>query len=134
MKIEKKIVTSNYVEEESLSINIPDNSILMVVAGEFDKNLKELEKLTGAEIYFRGNSIIVKGNQALIKKVKDSIYYLIDRVRCENKITRNDVISSLNVDMINDKKNQSSVQAISDVIKTPKKSVIPRSKKQKEYM
>ena len=134
MKIEKKIVTSNYVEEESLSINISDNSILMVVAGEFDKNLKELEKLTGAEIYFRGNSIIVKGHQALIKKVKDSIYYLIDRVRCEKKITRNDIISSLNVDMINDKKNQSSVQAIGDVIKTPKKSVIPRSKKQKEYV
>ena len=134
MKIETKITSSNYTEEESLSINIPDNGILMGVAGEFDKNLKELEKLTGAEIYFRGNSIIVKGRKTLIKKVKDAIYYLIDRFRYEKKINRNDIISSLNIDMVNDKKNQSPIQAIGDVIKTPKKSVIPRSKKQKEYV
>ena len=86
MKIETKITSSNYTEEESLSINIPDNGILMGVAGEFDKNLKELEKLTGAEIYFRGNSIIVKGRKTLIKKVKDAIYYLIDRFRYEKKL------------------------------------------------
>ena len=134
MKIETKITSSNYTEEESLSINIPDNGILMGVAGEFDKNLKELEKLSGAEIYFRGNSIIVKGRKTLIKKVKDAIYYLIDRFRYEKKINRNDIISSLNIDMVNDKKNQSPIQAIGDVIKTPKKSVIPRSKKQKEYV
>ena len=134
MKIDKKIASSNYSEDKSLSINIPDNGILMGVAGEFDKNLKELEKLTGAEIYFRGNSIIVKGHQNLIKKIKDAIYYLIDRFKSEKKINRNDIISSLDIDMVNDKKNQSSVQAISEVIKTPKKSVIPRSKKQKEYV
>jgi phosphate starvation-inducible PhoH-like protein len=36
--------------------------------------------------------------------------------------------------MIEDMKNQSSVQPLEEVIKTPKKSVIPRSKKQKEYV
>jgi phosphate starvation-inducible PhoH-like protein len=134
MKIEKKITTNNYRKEESLSINIPDNEILMGIAGEFDKNLKNLEKLTGTEIYFRGNLITVKGNLTLVKKVKDAIFYLIDRFKNEKKINENDIISSLNIDMINDKKNKSSIQAIADIIKTPKKSVIPRSKKQKEYV
>jgi phosphate starvation-inducible PhoH-like protein len=134
MKIEKKITTNNYRKEESLSINIPDNEILMGIAGEFDKNLKNLEKLTGTEIYFRGNLITVKGNLTLVKKVKDAIFYLIDRFKSEKKINENDIISSLNIDMINDKKNKSSIQAIADIIKTPKKSVIPRSKKQKEYV
>ena len=48
MKIEKKnkASISNYTEEESTNINIPDNEILMGVAGELDSNLKELEKLT----------------------------------------------------------------------------------------
>ena len=36
--------------------------------------------------------------------------------------------------MINDIKNQSTVQPLGEVIKTPKRSVIPRSKKQKEYV
>jgi len=52
----------------------------------------------------------------------------------DKKIDRNDIISSLNKDMINDTKNQSTVQPFGEVIKTPKRSVIPRSKKQKEYV
>ena len=36
--------------------------------------------------------------------------------------------------MVSDKKNQSTVQHIEEIIKTPKRSVIPRSKKQKEYV
>jgi phosphate starvation-inducible PhoH-like protein len=36
--------------------------------------------------------------------------------------------------MVNDTKNQSTVQHLEEVIKTPKRSVIPRSKKQKEYI
>ena len=47
---------------------------------------------------------------------------------------RNDIITSLNKDMIQDTKTQSTVQPLGEVIKTPKRSVIPRSKKQKEYV
>ena len=36
--------------------------------------------------------------------------------------------------MIKDTKNQSIIQPLEEVIKTPKRSVIPRSKKQKEYV
>ena len=36
--------------------------------------------------------------------------------------------------MIQDTKTQSTVQSLGEVIKTPKRSVIPRSKKQKEYV
>jgi phosphate starvation-inducible PhoH-like protein len=134
MKIEKQIASGNYVEAKSLSINIPDNEVLMGIAGEFDKNFKQIEKMTGAEIYFRGNLITIKGHQTLINKVKDAIYYLIDRFKYEKKINENDIISSLNIDIVNETKKQSSIQAIGEVIKTPKKSVIPRSKKQKEYV
>jgi len=56
------------------------------------------------------------------------------RFRSDKKIDRNDIISSLNIDMIKDTKNQSTVQPLEEVIKTPKRSVIPRSKKQKEYV
>ena len=139
MKINKqnkndKEVTVVYGEANSISVNIFNNKILMDVAGSLDSNLKELEKLTGSEIYLRGNSILIKGKKSANERVKDAIEYLIDRFRFDKKIDRNDIISSLNKDMVNDTKNQSTVQHLEEVIKTPKRSVIPRSKKQKEYI
>ena len=139
MKINKqnknsKEISITYAEDDSININIFDNKVLMEVVGAFDNNLKELEKFTGSKIYFRGNSIAIKGKKFENERVKGAIEYLIDRFRSDKKIDRNDIISSLNIDVINDIKNQSTVQPLGEVIKTPKRSVIPRSKKQKEYV
>ena len=106
----------------------------MEIVGSFDNNLKELEKISGSKIYFRGNSIAIKGDKDKNEKVKNAIEYLIDRFRTDKQIDRNDIIASLNTDMVKDMKNQSTVQPLEEVIKTPKRSVIPRSKKQKEYV
>ena len=43
----------------------------MEIAGSFDSNLKELEKISGAKIYFRGNSIVIKGDKDANEKEKD---------------------------------------------------------------
>ena len=139
MKINKqnknsKEISITYAEDDSININIFDNKVLMEVVGAFDNNLKELEKFTGSKIYFRGNSIAIRGKKFENERVKGAIEYLIDRFRSDKKIDRNDIISSLNIDMINDIKNQSTVQPLGEVIKTPKRSVIPRSKRQKEYV
>ncbi len=129
-----KEISTVYGNDDSISINIFNNEILMGVAGSFDNNLKELENISGSKIYFRGNSITIKGHKHTNLKVKRAIEYLIDRFKSDKKIDKNDIISSLNNEMIKDDKNQKTVQLFDDVIKTPKKSVIPRSKKQKEYV
>ena len=139
MKINKqnkngKEVSIIYGDNDSININIINNKILMEIVGSLDNNLKELEKFTGSKIYFRGNSISIRGDKYANEKVKDAIEYLIDRFRSDKKIDGNDVITSLNRDMVKDIKNQSVVQSLEEVIKTPKRSVIPRSKKQKEYV
>ena len=123
-----------YGPDHSINFNIFNNKVLMEIVGSFDSNLKELEKQTGSKIYFRGNSIAIKGDKNSNEKVKDAIVYLIDRFRSDEKIDKNDIISSLNKDIIKDIKNQATVQHLGEVIKTPKRSVIPRSKKQKEYV
>ena len=123
-----------YGKNDSININIFNNKVLMEVVGSFDNNLKELEKISGSTIYFRGNSISIKGNRHANEKVKDAIQYLVDRFKSDKKIDRNDIIASVNKDMIKDIKNQSTVQSLEEVIKTPKRSVIPRSKKQKDYV
>jgi len=140
MKINNQNKKSNrefsiiYGDSDSISINIFNNQILMEIVGSFDNNLKELEKITGSTIYFRGNSITVRGNKNANEKVKNAIEYLIDRFKSNKKIENGDIIASLNNDMIRDIKNQSTIQPLEEVIKTPKRSVIPRSQKQKEYV
>ena len=123
-----------YGEDDSININIFNNKILMEVVGSFDNNLKELEKISGSKIYFRGSTIVIKGEKYSNEKVKDAIEYLIDRFRFDKKIDKNDIMTSLKLDMIEDIKKQSTIQSLEDVIKTPKKTIIPRSKKQKEYV
>jgi len=129
-----KEILITYGDDSSINVNIFNNQILMGIVGSFDNNLKELEKISGSKIYFRGNSIAIKGDKNANEKVKDAIEYLINRFISNKKIDRNDIISSLDEDMIQDTKTQSTVQSLGEVIKTPKRSVIPRSKKQKEYV
>ena len=140
MKINKKNIDNKevsilYGKDDSININIFNNQILMELVGSFDSNLKELEKLTGSEIYFRGNSIAIKGDKKSNVKVKDAIQYLISRFKSDKKIDKNDIITSLNNEMIKDSGIYSSNKvSLEEIIKTPKRSVIPRSKKQKEYI
>ena len=129
-----KEVSIVYGDDDSINVNIFNNKILMEIAGSFDNNFRELEKVSGSKIYFRGNSIAIKGEKYANEKVKDAIEYLIYRFRSDKKIDRNDLIAALNTEMIQETKSQSTVQSLGEVIKTPKRSVIPRSKKQKEYV
>ena len=123
-----------YGDDDSININVFNNKILMELVGSFDSNLKELERISGSEIYFRGNSIAIKGEKNANEKVRDAIEYLIERFNIDKKIDRNDLLASFNRDIIEDMKNQSPVQSLEEVIKTPKRSVIPKTKKQKEYV
>jgi phosphate starvation-inducible protein PhoH and related proteins len=129
-----KEVSIIYGDNNSISVNIFNNKILMEIVGSFDNNLKELEKVSGSKINFRGNSIAIKGDKDANEKVKNAIEYLIDRFRSDKKIDKNDIFTSLNKSMLKDIKNQSTIHSLEEIIKTPKRSVIPRSIKQREYV
>ena len=49
-----------YSDNNSLSVIFQDNDLLMGVVGEFNENLKKLEKITNTNLYSRGNSILIK--------------------------------------------------------------------------
>ena len=123
-----------YGVNSSININIFNNEMLIGIVGSFDSNLKELEKISGSKIYFRGNSIIIKGEKKSNEKVKNAIEYLVDRFRFDKKIDKSDITAALNQEMIKDIKNKTTVSSLEEIIKTPKRSVIPRSIKQKKYV
>ncbi len=119
-----------YSDNDTLSIIFNNNEILMGVVGEFNNNLKELEKITETKIYSRGNSILVKNSSIKNELVKNAIIFLTDQLILNGTIEKKDIISSINKFMINEKTDKK----IEYIIKTPKKSVIPRSEKQKNYV
>ena len=119
-----------YSDNNTLSVIFHDNDLLMGVVGEFNKNLKELEKITKSELYSRGNSILIKSSTKN-EIVKNAIQFLANQFINNGNIENKDILSSIDKFMINEKvKNQN----VTDIIKTPKKSIIPRSEKQKEYV
>jgi len=131
----KKNIDTNlkfvYSDNNSISVIFHDNDLLMGISGEFNKNLKELEKITGSSLYSRGNSIIIKSSEEKNEILKNAIRFLSNQFINNGNIEKKDIISSVDQFMINEKvKNQN----ITDIIKTPKKSIIPRSEKQKEYV
>ena len=120
-----------YSDNNSLSVIFHDNDLLMGVVGEFNKNLQELERITKCSLYSRGNSILIKSSPEINEKVKNAIQFLANQFINNGNIENKDILSSLDKFMINEKiKNNN----ITDIIKTPKKSIIPRSERQKNYV
>ena len=122
-----------YSDNNTLSIIFQNNELLLGVVGEFNNNLKELEKIVETNIYSRGNSILVKSDPEKNELIKNAIQFLTNQFLNNGTIEKKDIISSINKFMIDEKINNSE-KNIDYIIKTPKRSVIPRSEKQKNYV
>ena len=135
-KINKKKIISElkyvYSANNTLSIIFQNNDLLLGVTGEFNNNLKELEKITKTSLYSRGNSILVKSDPEKNNIIKNAIQFLTEQFLNNGTIEKKDIVSSINKFMINE--NNNSEKKIEYIIKTPKKSVIPRSERQKDYV
>ena len=119
------------VDHETINVQISSNEILMSVVGQFNQNLKELEKLTNTVIFFRGNSITCKGKQTNLKDFSEAIKFLVNKYFLTNIIEKEDIILSVRKNMEPEKSN---VKSFQQLIKTPRKSVIARSEKQSDYI
>ena len=120
-----------YSDNDSISVIFHDNDLLIGVVGEFNKNLKELEKITKSNLYSRGNSILIKSDPETNEILKNAIQFLANQFINNGSLENKDIVSSIDKFMINEKVKNNNV---TDIIKTPKKSIIPRSEKQKGYV
>ncbi len=119
------------IDKETINIKVYNNEILVSVVGEFNKNLNELEKLTKTKIFFRGNSITIKGNSNEILNASEAIKFLI------NKYVKTNVIEDQDLKLSIQNKNikfKADIHNLDQLIRTPKKTVIARSKKQSDYI
>ena len=133
--LQKKINTDIkfvYSDNDTLSIIFQSNDLLIGVLGEFNSNLKELEEITKIKIYSRGNSIAVKGDAQSNEKIKKAIKFLSEQFIINGSIEKKDIHSSVSKFMTD--QNLKINKQVDYIIKTPKKTVIPRSEKQKNYV
>ena len=131
-----KEISIKKIDNETSNIKIYNNDILAEIVGEFNKNLIKIEKLTKTKIFFRGNSITVKGNQESILTVSNSLFFLVNKFLVTSSIEDNDINYSVKkvVTLKNMDKSNSNIRSIDQVIKTPRRSVIPKSKQQSQYL
>ena len=130
-----KEISVKKIDNETVNVKILNNDILMSVVGEFNKNLIQIEKLTKTKLYFRGNSITVKGSRNSISNASNSLMFLVNKFLVTNSIENNDIIYSVKHGVNElDKKNRNNIRSIDQVIKTPRRSIIARSKKQSDYL
>jgi phosphate starvation-inducible PhoH-like protein len=120
------------IDKETINIQILDNNVLLSIVGEFNTNLVQLEKLTKTTLFFRGNSITAKGSSDNLFSLSEAIKFLINKFLLTNSIEKSDIILSVSKNLNSGKK--SNVQSFTQLIKTPKKSVIARSEKQSDYI
>tara|TARA_X000001036_G_C20680258_1_gene805669 strand:- start:1011 stop:2015 length:1005 start_codon:yes stop_codon:yes gene_type:complete len=130
-KINQNVVVKK-IDQETINVQILQNDLLLAIVGQFNQNLSELEKLTKTTIFFRGNSLTLKGKLQDIKQTAEAIKFLVNKYLLTKMIEKNDIILSVKKNIYSS--NQSNVRSLDQLIKTPKKSVIARSEKQSEYI
>ena len=121
------LTISNLID--TTNIQITNNPMLMSIVGEFNQNLKELEKITNTNIFFRGNSITCKGKESNLKDFTEAIKFLVSKYLLTKLIEKSDIMLSVKKNM---KLEESNVKSFKQLIKTPRKSVIARSEKQSQ--
>ena len=119
------------IDNETITLQINDNEMLMSIVGQFDQNLKELSKLTTTNVFFRGNTITCKGKNENLNLFCETIKFLVNKYILTKVIEKEDIYLSVdkNIEL-----KKSNVKSFQQLIKTPRKSVIARSEKQSEYV
>ena len=64
------------------NINFPDNNMLKVLLGEYDGNIKKIEKLEKVKLRAKGNTLSISGDDDCVDficKLVSQLYSLIER-------------------------------------------------------
>ena len=111
----------------NFELNPSDANIMVRFVGELNENLKFIEKTFNVKIFQNGNQIKIQGSKKDITHSEDALKRLYATAGQGIEITKETLhlcIQDLNVE-----KDSHEI-----VIKTPKKSIIPRSRNQKIFL
>jgi len=105
----------------------PDANVMIRFVGELNENLKYVEKSFNVTIFQNGNNLKIQGSQKDVNYAADALEKLYEAAGQGIEITK----ETLHL-YIQDSYNEEN--SLEVVIKTPKKSIVPRGKNQKLYL
>jgi phosphate starvation-inducible PhoH-like protein len=103
-----------------------DANVMIRFVGELNENLKYVEKTFNVKIFQNGNNIKIQGSQKDVNNSADALQKLYEAAGQGIEITK-ETLHLYIQDTYNQEKGET-------VIKTPKKSIVPRGKNQRLYL
>ncbi len=114
----------------NLILTPPDVNVLVRFVGELNGNIKFIEKSFKVKVFQNGNKLKITGHDEDVKSASDALKKLYEAAGKGVEITK----ETLHL-CIQEVKNDSSSQDYEDIlIKTPKKTIKPRSINQSKYI
>ena len=115
---------------KNLILSPPDANVLVRFVGELNGNIKFIEKSFKVKVFQNGNKLKITGQDEDVKLASDALKRLYEAAGKGVEITK----ETLHL-CIQEVKEDSSSQAYEDIIiKTPKKTIKPRSINQSKYI
>lgn len=123
---------------QSRIIEFQNNDLLPLLFGEHNTNLGYLEKKLGIHIADRGNHITLSGHDADIQAAEKILHTLWRRIEKKQDVGRAEIDAALRFIQNKPDKTENTKDAGMDesdsVIRTRKKTIVPRSPNQAAYM
>ena len=110
-----------------IELNPSDANVMVRFVGELNENLKFVEKTFNVKIFQNGNNLKIQGSQKDVNLSADALERLYEAAGQGIEITKETLHLYIQDSFQKDK-------SIETVIKTPKKSIIPRGKNQRQYI
>ena len=111
----------------NLELNPSDANVMVRLVGELNENLKYIEKTFSVKIFQNGNNLKIQGSEKNVNLSADALKRLYEAAGKGVEITK----ETLHL-YIQDSQNQEEGKDI--IIKTPRKSIVPRGKTQRAYI
>ncbi len=134
-------MTTDATQTPELTIEFPDNFLLIDLCGEYDRNLATIENSLGVQILRRGNQLTVLGEDGPRQEAADVLRAMYQRLEVGKSLEHGDVDRELRMgpdegapEPGDQKELFKGADAAKVEIKTRKKLVEPRTEAQKAYV
>ena len=125
---------------QEISLEFPDNRLLVDLCGEFDRNLAHMESMLGVQILRRGNHLTVIGEESARQQAAQVLQDLYQRLEEGRQVESADVDAALRMSNAPEEQEEDAGAQLEMFaggrveIKTRKKLVEPRTDAQKAYV
>jgi phosphate starvation-inducible PhoH-like protein len=125
-----KNLTGNSVKK----IHFPDNNIVKVLVGEYDINIKLLEKLEDVKLSARGNDISISGNSLGVNLIENLLTQIYAIIKKGHPVYSTDLDYAHRILSQDDSINLEKIFLDTVFISSAKKTISPKSITQKLYV